>query len=138
MGVLAVMLAVALSACSDDGEEPWSSEQKSPDASLTEVTIDCPEFADTAQRITAAQTELYSGTADDATIDELVSELDGLKEGAPEDVQTALDDMGAAFRDASELLDDPTPANRAKLLDLGPMLAEDGQTITAYITAQCG
>jgi hypothetical protein len=138
MGVLAVVLAVTLSACSDDGDEPSGSGSKTPDATLTEVTVDCPEFADTAQKITDAQTELYSGTADDATIDELVGELDGLKEGAPDDVQTALDDMGAAFRDASELLDDPTPANRAQLLDLGPKLAEDGQTITAYITAQCG
>ena len=138
MGVLAVVLAVSLSACSDDGEEPSSSEAGAPDAPVTEVTIACPEYAGTAQKIADAQTELYSGTADSGTIDKLVAELDGLKEGAPDDVQTALDDMGAAFRDASELLEDPTPSNRAKLLDLAPQLAEDGQAITAYITTRCG
>ena len=78
MGVLAVVLAVSLSACSDDGEEPSSSEAGAPDAPVTEVTIACPEYAGTAQKLADAQTELYSGTADSGTIDELVAELDGL------------------------------------------------------------
>jgi hypothetical protein len=137
MGVLAMALALALSACSGDPESsPESS--TSPDATLTEVTISCPEFEDTAKKITDAQTKLYGGTADSETIDELVAELDALKEGAPPDVQTALTDMGAGFRDAAEILENPTPQGRAELAKLAPKLAEDGQKITAYITSECG
>ena len=116
------MAAVALSAGSDDGEEPSGSESRSPDAALTEVTIDCPGFADTAERIADAQTELYSGTGDSATIDELVSELEGLKEGAPEDVQTA----------------STTWVRRSATRPSSSRTRRDGQTITAYITSQCG
>lgn len=140
MGALALALAATLAACSDDPESESESRSPSasPDAPLTEVTISCPEFEDTAKRITEAQAELYGGTADSETIDELVAELDALKEGAPPDVQAALTDMGAGFRDAAELLENPTRENQAKLAELAPKLSEDGQTVTAYITSKCG
>jgi len=144
MGVLAVALAVALSACSDDPEsEPESKPQSSgqsgsPDAPFTEVTVDCPEFEDVAQRILDAQAAIYTGAGGPEEIDDLVAELDALKEGAPEDVQTALTDMGEGFRDAAELLERPTRKNRIKLVELAPKLSENGQAITTYITAECG
>jgi hypothetical protein len=139
MGAVAVALALALTACSDDGgDDRESGGSPTADAPLTEVTIDCPEFEDVAEKITDAQTELYSGTGDAAVIDDLVAELDALKEGAPEDVQTALDDMGEAFRDAAALLEKPTRKAKAELAALAPQLAEAGQTITSYITSECG
>jgi hypothetical protein len=148
MGILAVVLVAALGGCSDD---PESSDSPSPSDSpsspslsteqsvpLTEIAVDCPEFADVAQKITDAQTALYDGSGDTAVIDDLVTELDGLKEGAPADIQAALDDMASAFRDAAEILADPTPEHQAQLAELGPQLAEAGQKITAYFTAKCG
>jgi hypothetical protein len=147
MGILAVVLAAALGGCSDDPEssdEPSSSEPSSSTSlsteqsvPLTETPVDCPEFAEVATKITDAQTALYSGTGDTAVIDDLVAELDGLKEGAPADVQDALDDMASAFQDAAEILADPTAENQAKLAELGPQLADAGQKITAYFTSQC-
>lgn len=138
MGALAVVLALGLSACSDDGDDPESGPAPTSDAPLTEITISCPEFEDVAKRITDAQATLYSGTGGTAAIDDLVAELEALEDGAPEDVQTALEDMGAAFRDAAALLEKPTRESKAKLAALAPELAQAGQTITAYITAECG
>jgi hypothetical protein len=134
--ILAVVLGVALSACSgdDDGADP----DPNPSAPVTEMTVDCDRFSDTSTRITDAQTALYSGTGGTAAIDSLTAELTALKADAPADVQTALTDMLAAFRDAEEILDNPTPENKAKLAELSPKLSADGQRITAYITSQCG
>lgn len=147
MGIVVVVLAAALSACTDDpessprsGPEPSpepTSQSTAPEAPLTEVTVPCPEFADTAQRIADAQAALYSGAGDNTAIDDLEAELDALKEGAPPDVQAALTDIGAGFRDAAELLEDPTPKNKARLADLASTLAAAGQKITGYITSKC-
>ena len=149
MGILAVALIASLAACSDDPEADAPSDDD-PTASLgsasgtaepsvTEVTVDCPEFADTAQKIVEAQAELYT-PGGDATqaIDDLLVELEALKEGAPEDVQQALTDLGSGFQDAATLLEDPTGENQAKLVGLSEQLAEDGETVTGYITEQCG
>lgn len=147
MGILAVALAVSLAACSDDpdnesssgdGSDAPSATSDGPDAPLTEITVDCPEFEGVAQRIADAQTALYSGQGNaDEAIEELQSELEGLKEGAPEDVQEALTDMGRAFGAAAEILRDQTP-DQTELLELAPRLSEASQTITEFVTEQCG
>ena len=108
---------------------------------LTEITVECARYADTAQRITDAQTALYDGKdapEDDAAVDALVKELDALQEGAPSDVRSALTDLGEGFRSAQQLLADPTEANRAALAELTPKLSEDSQTVTGWIVEQCG
>lgn len=134
--ILAVALALALSACTgdDDSADP----DPNPSDPVTEITVDCDRFSDTTTKITDAQTALYSGSGGSAAIDTLTAELTALKADAPADIQTALTDMLAAFRDAEKLLDNPTPENKAKLADLSPKLSADGQKITAYITSQCG
>jgi len=131
------VLAAALSACTGDSGDSGDSEPSHSGGPLTEIAVDCAQFADTAKKITDAQTALYSGTGGKAAIDGLVTELTALKAGAPSEIQAALTDMSAAFRDAEELLENPTPENKAKLADLSPKLSEDGQKITAYITAEC-
>lgn len=150
MGILAVALVTSLAACSDDDPDSDPSSNDDPTAavgtpsgtaepSVTEVTVDCPEFADTAKKIVEAQTELYTPGGDAAqAIDDLLVELEALKEGAPEDVQQALTDLGSGFQDAAGLLEDPTSENQAALVELAPQLAEDGATVTGYITEQCG
>lgn len=153
MGILAVALVASMAACSDDDEpksdsdKPSSNESTSQgDASDTPSdeesvgSIDCPEFADIAAKIVTAQTELYSpsGTGDPgAAIDDLVAELDGLKEGAPEDVQEALSELGDGFERAAELLEDATQQGKAELLTLAPQLAAAGETITDFVAEQC-
>ena len=149
MGILAVALAASIAACSDDpdsdspaNEDPTSSvgtASGTAEPSVTEATVDCPEFAETARTIVEAQTELYTPGGDAAqAIDDLLVELEALKEGAPEDVQQALTDLGSGFQDAADLLEDPTRENQAQLVALAEQLAEDGETVTGYITEQCG
>lgn len=137
MGILAVTLALSLTACDDD--DPKSDAGASPsDVQLTEVTIDCPQFAEAAQKITEAQAALYDGTGGAGAIDDLVTELNALKDGAPDDIRAALTDMAAAFRDAADILENPNAQNQAALADLSAKLSTDSQKITAYITSKCG
>lgn len=104
---------------------------------MTEITISCEEFEDTARKITDAQAALYSGPGGTEAIDTLETELSALEEGAPADVRTALRGMTAAFRDAQEILAEPTPENTAKLAELSEELSADSEKITAYITSKC-
>lgn len=128
--IFAVVLVAALSACGGDPES-------SPSDELTEITISCARFDDTARKITDAQAALYSGTGSAEALDTLEAELSALEEGAPSEIRTALRDMSSAFRDAQEVLERPSPANTAKLADLAKKLSDDGQKITAYITSEC-
>jgi hypothetical protein len=126
---LAVALMAALSGCGGSGDKP--------SAPLTEITIPCKQFSDTAEKIADAQAEIYSGSGGTEATDSLLSELDALEDGAPAEVKAALSEMGDAFRQAQEIMDDPTQANAAELADLGPKLSEDSQKITAYIVSKC-
>jgi hypothetical protein len=133
--ILALVLAATLSACTDDSGDSLPTPTGGP---LSEITVDCEKYADTAEKITEAQAALYSDTGSSGAIDTLNTELTALKDGAPPDIQAALTDMLAAFRDAEEILENPTPENKARLADLSPKLSADGQKITAYITSRCG
>ena len=135
LGGLAVL--VLASGCSGGSDEP----KGAPATELTEITVECSRYADTAQRITDAQTALYDGKdspGDVVVVDTLVEELDALKQGAPSDVRTALTDLGEGFRSAQQLLADPTEANRAALAELTTQLSEDSQTVTGWIVEECG
>lgn len=134
-GLLAVLVLAA--GCSGDPDEP----EADPSAPLSDVTVDCDRYEETAQRITDAQTALYDGkdSPDDATaVDELAAELEALQEEAPDDVDTALTGLADGFRSAQQLLADPDAADGAALAELAPALAEDGQTVTAWILDECG
>lgn len=129
-------LVLVCSGCSDDPEQTGAD----PSAPVTDITVECDRFADTAQRIADAQAALYDGkdSPEDATaVDDLVTELDALKEDAPDDVDEALTGLGEGFRSAQELLADPTPENTAELAALSPKLSEDSQAVTAWILREC-
>lgn len=132
--ILVVLLAAALAACSDDSGDGDSAD---PSASLTEITIDCDEFQEAADRVTQAQADLYGGTGGAEAIDTLIAELEALKEDAPDNVRAALTDMATAFRDAAELLENPTPENEDELTKLAPQLEAASRTITDYVTSEC-
>lgn len=136
----ALVVSAALVGCSD-GSGDGSTADPSPEPS--DITVSCDRFDETAQRITEAQVAIYDGkdSADDlAAVDALVAELDALKTDAPEEVRTALTDLGSAFREAQRLLDGATAGDQAglnELAGLAPALAEDSQVVTAWILDQC-
>ncbi|MFL6159263.1 MAG: hypothetical protein ACJ72D_24520 [Marmoricola sp.] len=145
-GILtAVLLAasVCLTGCGggDDKADASPSATKSrlggPSDPLTETTVPCARFAATAKKITDAQAALYTGKGGGAPLEALVTELDGLKPGAPADVKAALTDMADGFRAASKLLDHPSALDRARLARLSPKLASDGQKISRYVVSRC-
>lgn len=128
--VLAVILLASTTGCGGGSKDK-------PAAPMTEVTIPCDRFADTAKKITDAQAEIYGGSGGSEAIDALLAELDALKDGAPGDVKKALTEMSDAFQKAQDVLKDPANADTAELADLGTKLSEDSQKITAYIVSKC-
>lgn len=146
LGILGLFLALTLTACGGSDDDKGSEDKKASDAStrlatpsgeMTELTVPCAAFADTASKIADAQKDLYtkSGAAD--AVDKLAGELGELKDGAPADVKRAIDDLVDAFRTAADVLENPTSAGQAELAKLAGKLSEAGQKVTAYVTAKC-
>lgn len=133
--ILAVTLAVALSACSgdDDGDDAGPN----PSDPVSEITLDCDEYDDAAQAITQAQAALYAAPGSDGAIDRLAEELAALMDDAPSEISSALTRLETGFRQAEQYLEHPTPKNSTLLVELAPELSSDGQKVTAYITSQC-
>jgi hypothetical protein len=127
--VFAVFLMIPLSGCSASTDKP--------SAGMTEITLDCAKYPDTAKKITDAQTELYQRSGGSAAVDSLLNEFDGLRKGAPADVRAALTELGAAFRKAEQVMAHPTADNAAELRDLGPKLSEDSRKVNAYVVSRC-
>ncbi len=129
-------MLVLAAGCSGDRDEPVAD----PSAPLSDVTVDCDRYDDTAQRITDAQTALYDGKdspADATAVEELVGELEALQEEAPDDVDVALTGLADGFRSAQELLADPEATDPDQLSTLSATLAEDGQAVTTWILSRC-
>jgi len=141
--VLGPFLGLMLTACGggDDDKKPSADSTRlgSPTASLTETTIDCGRYNDTAQEIIEAQTKIFSGTEAEvaAAADALDAQLEALKKGAPDDVKAALSDLSAAFDDVVELRKNPSSDAQTRLAALGAKLSEDGQKIAAYVISKC-
>lgn len=150
MGIIALALGLALTGCSDDSDPESTSDGEStspsssagaPDAPETEVgRLDCPEYESIATKIVETQSQLYAPSSDvdpQESIDELLGELERLKQGAPAEVQEAVDNLGAGFQQAAELLSSTEGQNQTELLTLATSLSEDSQRITSYIAKQC-
>ena len=140
--LLALAVAVApLAACDSGGSHP-NPKSTTPTFPLSSAAnVDCPKYAALSQRITDAQTKIYTRRTDvDAALKSLQSDLDSLKAKAPSDVDAAIDDMVAGFRSAATLLATPSPTATdvaERLSKLGPRLSADSQKITAYVTKTC-
>lgn len=139
-----MVLAAALAGCGGSSS-PSASKSPSnpatrlttPSAPLTAVAIPCANFQAAASKIAAAEAKLYGSSGSVATLDALSTELNKLKDGAPSDVQSALDDLISAFRSAETIIKNPTAQGQAQLASLGQKLSADGQKIAAYVTSKC-
>lgn len=128
--LLVAVLAVSVAGCGG-GSNP------DPTAGKTQSTIACDRFADINSRIVAAQSELYGGDGASATAQDLITELKALEDGAPAEVQKALDGLIAGFGQVQQYLADPQSVDAKTLSDLGPQMAADGKVVTEYVTAHC-
>ena len=145
-GILVVVLAAALTACGGGGDKKDadktpggpSTRLSTPTAKVTEVTLDCEKYRDTAQKIAEAQQELYAGSGGSTeALDTLKSRMDALKDGAPDNVKAAIDELNQAFEKVQQIMANPTAEAQQELAQMGPKLATDGQTISTYIVSQC-
>lgn len=130
--VFAAFLLIPVAGCSSSDDKPSSG--------MTRMTVDCKQYADTAKKITDAQSELYNpagGSSGTQAVDDLLGELAGLEKGAPSDVKAALVEMSDAFRKAQNVMSHPSQDDAAALAALGPKLSKDSQKITAYVVSQC-
>lgn len=132
---MAVSLSMSLAACS--GDDDGGNAEPKPSGPVSEITVDCDTYADTAKAITQAQAELYSAPGSEGAIDRLADELAALKDDAPSEISAALTRLETGFREAEQYLEEPTPTNSTRLVELAPELSEDGQKVTAYITSHC-
>ena len=143
--VLAVLLAGFLTACGGGGDDDstktpsgTNTRLSSPTSKVTQTTLDCDKYADTAQKIAQAQQELYAGSGGSTdALDALKSEMDALKDGAPDDVKAAIDELNDAYAKVQEIIADPSSQAQSDLASMGPKLASDGQTIATYVVSQC-
>ncbi|MFL6109433.1 MAG: hypothetical protein ACJ72L_20915 [Marmoricola sp.] len=140
--ILVVVLAGALTACggNDSTKTPSGASTRlgAPTSPVTQTTLDCEKYADTAQKIARAQQELYAGKGGSTdALDALKSEMDALKEGAPDDVKAAIDELNDAYAKVQEIIADPSSQAQSDLATMGPKLASDGEKITTYVVSQC-
>jgi hypothetical protein len=145
-GILGVVLLFALTACGGGDDEAdkkptgGSTRLGTPSDDVTESVLDCAKYADTAQEIVEAQQELFAGSGGSTeALDALKSQMNALKDGAPDNVQAAIDELNEAFEKVQEIIHDPSASAEAQreLQEMGSKLATDGQTITTYIVSQC-
>ncbi len=140
LAILTVLSVVMLSACGgsdDDSGSTDSDRLPEPEASLTEMTVPCAQFAGTAERIAEAQRQLYSSEGSIGAIEAITTELEALKDGAPSDVQAALDTLSQGFKDAAALVADPEAADQEKLAELATDLSAAGQKVSEYVVEKC-
>ncbi|HET6154026.1 MAG TPA: hypothetical protein VFE15_13820 [Marmoricola sp.] len=140
----AALLVASLAGCggssdkASDGKTPSAAQSRlgTPSAPLTDTTVPCAKFSATAAKIADAEKDLYTGGAA-GTLQALIAELDALKKGAPDDVQTALTDLGNGFKEAAADIKKPTASAQADLATIGQRLSQDSQAITSYVVKQC-
>jgi hypothetical protein len=143
-----VALAAVLSACGGSNSPSAQSTTgtttpavATPSISLPAgVSFDCARYVHTASQISAATRNMFTGTAADfdTAANALKAEFAALKDGAPSDVKTALDDMASAMTDIGKIRANPSASNQSQLQQLATKLPTDGQKISAYIAGRCG
>ena len=103
---------------------------------LAPVNDYCKRLIAANPKITAAQTALSTG-GDSNALKTIVTELTGLKKGAPSDIQASLDRLVAGFQAAADAVAHPTAENQAKLSSIAAGMATDGRSLAAYAANKC-
>ncbi|MCW2787380.1 MAG: hypothetical protein JWP74_3897 [Marmoricola sp.] len=140
---LVVVLVAVLSACGSSSSSDTKKADSTPTSGTTSVpggsSLDCAKFANTAEQMSAAAQKAFTGSADSLTagLKALDAEFNALKQGAPADVKSAIDDLTSAFSQIAKIRANPTAANASNLQKLSARLPTDDQKIAAYITTKC-
>ncbi len=102
--------------------------------------FDCAKYVNTSAQISRAMANSFSGSvADfDTALNALKSEFNAIKDGAPSDVKSAIDDMVSAMTDIGKIRANPSSADASHLQTLAAKMPTDGAKISAYIASKCG
>ena len=143
-GILLLVLVAALTGCGGEDDQPSAAAStpgptglSTPSSPLTELTVPCAEFSGAAKKIADAQRDIYTRSGGADAVDHLATKLASLKDGAPDAVRNAVDDLVDAFRTAATLMEKPTAAAQAQLAGLATKLSEAGKTVSDYVVAKC-
>lgn len=151
--VLTATVSLAgLAACSSSSKSPSTSGGSSTTSSVSPTTSAktsaaggggavadgyCGKLVAASEKLSSVASSLSDPTNAKQAIDNLVTELKALQDGAPSTVSAALSDMINAFQTSEAALTNPSAANSAALQNLGTKLEADGATITNYVTNDC-
>ena len=146
IALLLCVAALALAGCESDSGLKRPPVPTAPTGSQpfptgsTAANVDCPKFEDVSRAIADAQAKLFTpGPQAAAAANALAAQLATLKEDTPGDVDAAIDDLLAAYREVADVIADPSPSadDTAKLRQLAPRASADVSKITGYIASKC-
>jgi hypothetical protein len=124
IAVAATLSAAVLTSCTGSGSDG--------------VSPYCAKLIGASKRLTSAQADLYrGGSGGHAALTRIVTELNGLRDGAPSESKAALADMASAFASAEQLVQNPASAASTQLAKVARQLSADGKRISAYATSKC-
>ncbi|OWY62216.1 hypothetical protein B7486_59635, partial [cyanobacterium TDX16] len=131
----ALLLAVALTACSDDGGDDESTSEDSVPASaeLTDTGAASQEFCDEVE----AQADLFEGSEEGATEDDLAA-FDELVDAAPETIQPDLETVREAYVQISELPEDLDSIGEAFDILFDPEFIGAIEQVGIFLEGECG
>lgn len=148
--VLALVLVAAVSGCGGDDKKNASSDSpaSTPAASESLATLDpskvdearCAKFLAGQSKAAELRSELTPGSDVSAAIEAANAQFDALKEGAPADIQEALDKLKAAYTALGKFYKDPTSMNASNAAELEKAtkdLQENAVKLNNWIVANC-
>ncbi|MCX6397906.1 MAG: hypothetical protein NTV23_15570 [Propionibacteriales bacterium] len=149
LGVLALVLAAGLTGCGGDDTKdasgdvstptsPETSASSEPSVDTGDLSAQCAKFLAGQQKAAELQQDLTSGADLSSAMAAAAAQFDGLKQGAPADIQKALDEVKAAFLALGEMYKNPTSLDAAKAQELTVRLTENAQKLNAYVVEKCG
>lgn len=149
-GIIALVLVASLSACGDDDKKDAASATSSAPSSAapSESSLDpsdvdtakCAKFLEGQAKAEELTGKLTSGADISAAIEAANEQFDALKEGAPADIQEALDKVKAAYTALGNFYKDPsamTGAAAAEMAEATKDLQENALKLNNWIIENC-
>lgn len=147
--VLALVLVAAVSGCGSDDKKNASSESpaSTPAASESLASLDpsdvdtakCAQFFAGQAKAAELSSKLTPGSDVSAAIEAANEQFEALKQGAPADIQEALDKVRAAYTLLGKLYKDPASmsASAAELQEATKDLQENALKLNNWIIQNC-